>query len=460
MSKWPEFLQSGETARLIPVVADSKKEQRTTSVVLAAMIGVYEFRQTMLGSLGIRVGNRANLHAWTEVTFVEGPKGRDKIAKKDRPDGLLVLETGKKKWTALIEAKVGNAEVGDEQLKEYLKQAKHHKIDAVITITNQFVALPTHHPVKVQKNLTRGIKLFHWSWTYILTQATLLLEGDEIESQDQQFLLEEVVRYLSNDSSGISRFDSMNRKWKDVVGKVKSNAPLNKTSEEVANTVSSWHQEQRDLCLVMSRELGRTVKLRLSRSHRTDPQKRLRDDIDVLVRSKILNCELEIPHAAAVLNVTADLATRTIVCSMHLDAPQDKKRTSARVNWLTRQLSGIEFNDIYIKALRPGRAEETQATLEDILNNPEALSSETTDVVPKSFEVFYMVDLAGKFSGSKVFIEELERAVPHFYEQAGQKLRAWIAPPPKIRRTEKEASDKEKKESKQDEVVKSVGNES
>lgn len=434
MSKLPAFVKTGEPARLIPVVADTNREQRTASVILAAMRGVYEFRQAMLRSLGIRVGKRATLHAWTEVTLVNEKKKKGKTSSDDRPDGLLMLDTGKKKWMAMIEAKVGNSEVGQQQLENYIKQAKQNKIDAVITITNQFVALPSHHPVKIPKKLTRGINLYHWAWTYLLTQASLLLESNEIESEDQRFLLEEVVRHLRHPASGISRFDSMNREWKEVLGKVKSNATLSKTSEEVENTVSAWHQEQRDLCLVLSRKLGRTVRLRLSKTHRTDPQKRLKDDIEDLVTNKALTCSFEIPDAAADLNVTADLATRTIVSSMRLDAPQDRKSTTARVNWLRRQLKGVSPDGMYVKAIRSGRAEDTQAKLEDVLADPDVLTTDSTDVVPKTFEIFYMVDLAGRFSGSKVFIDELEKAVPHFYEQAGQRLREWVPPPPKIKK--------------------------
>ncbi|MDZ7662471.1 hypothetical protein [Thiohalophilus sp.] len=436
MSKLPEFLKTGERARLIPVTADSNGEQRAASIALAAMRGVFEFRKVMLGSVGVRVGNRADLDTWTEVVFKDNTSVKNIKDKKDRPDGLLVLNTGKSQWKALIEAKIGNAEVNEEQLSAYLQLAKQNNIDAVITITNQFVALPEHHPVKIPKTLTRSVGLYHWSWMYLLTQATLLLDSDEIESEDQKFVLEEVVRYLSHDKSGVSRFTSMNREWKDVIGKVKSNATLNKSSDEVENTVSSWHQEQRDLCLVMSRKLGRPVKLRLSRSHRTDPQQRLRDDVEDLVKHKTLSCDLEIPDAAADLDVTADLATRTIICAMRLGAPQDKKRASARVNWLTRQLKNINDKDIYIKALRPGRAEDTQAPLSEVMENPDVLNSSNSDVVPTVFEVFYMADLAGKFAKNKVFIDEIEKIVPYFYEMAGQRLQAWVAPPPKIRKTD------------------------
>lgn len=435
MSNLPEFVSSGEVARLIPVVADSSGEKRTASVILSAMRGVHQFRKIMLSSIGVRVGARATVHAWTEIVLKDEAANGIKT-NKDRPDGLLVVETGKSNWTALIEAKVANAEIDEDQLTRYLQLAKKHNINAIITISNQFVALPSHHPIKVGKNLTKNVELYHWSWMYLLTQATLMLDGNEVESPDQRFILAEVERYLSHDRSGISRFDSMNKEWKDLIAKVKSNAPLLKSSEEVENTVSSWHQEQRDLCLVMSRKIGQQVTLRLSRSHRTDPQQRLKDDCEELVKSRVLNCELDIPNAAAPLKVCADLTSRTIICSMRLDAPQDKKSTTARVNWLTRQLNGIEQRDIFVKVLRPGRAVESQSLLAAAIENPSLLESEGSNVVPNAFEVFYMVDLAGKFAGSKKFIEELEKAVPHFYKQAGERLRAWVPPAPKIKRSD------------------------
>ena len=434
MAERADVIRNGEVARLIPVVADTSKEQRAASILLAALRGVFEFRQSMLGSLGVRVGKRAELEAWTEVVLRDEDKRPTGKRRRDRPDGLLRLDTGKKQWLALVEAKVGNACVDEDQLKDYLQQAKEYKIDAVITVTNQFVAMPSHHPVKVPKNLARNVELYHWSWMYVLTQATLLLEEGDVDSEDQAFMLSEVIRYFSHDTSGVTRFDSMNREWKEIVGKVKSGANLSKTTEEVENTVSSWHQEQRDLCLVMSRRLSRPAKLRLGRAHRTDPLKRLRDDAELLAKEHKLSCELEIPHAAAPLAVTADLDRRTITCAMRLTAPQDKKSTKARVNWLARQIRGVATDGMFVKAIRTGRAEDTQAGLAAVLEDPACLESTNTNSVPTAFEIFYMIDLAGKFSGSKVFIERLEQAVPHFYEQVGQKLRPWVAPPPRISR--------------------------
>ncbi len=171
----PDFLIGDEPARLIPVTPDSARELKSVSVILAGLRSVLELRQSLLKSLGVRVGTNATLEAWIEPVFQNEDKKA--VKNKDRPDGLLILRTGRREWRALIEAKVGNDTIGEEQVSRYLQQAKNHKLDAVITITNQFAALPTHHPVKLPKNATKSAALFHWSCAFIRTQSQLLLQN-------------------------------------------------------------------------------------------------------------------------------------------------------------------------------------------------------------------------------------------------------------------------------------------
>ncbi|ONF43029.1 hypothetical protein BTO32_10035 [Marinobacter lutaoensis] len=451
MEHRPDFLRSGEPARLIPIVSDSAREQKSASVLLAGMRSVYELRQALLKSIGVRVGARATLEAWTEVVF----STTDKVSapSNDRPDGLLILRTGKKEWKALIEAKIGNETVSEEQISRYLQQAKAHGIDAVITITNQFSALPTHHPVALPKTATKSVNLYHWSWAFVRTQCALLLKNEDVEDEDQVFILREILRYFESDRSGISHFDQMNPEWKDIVNKVKSNAHLTKTSDEVQNTIAAWHQEQRDLCLIMTRLTGSTVSLKLKHEHRLDPAKRLKDDADQFCKTHTLHCALSIPNAAADLDVSADVQRRMIYCSMKLAAPKDKRSTKARVNWLLRQLRKTNPGGFFIRATRPGKAETTYQPLKDLQAAPELIESTTSNSTATTFDVVYEVDLAGKFSGRKVFIEEVEKAVPHFYQEAGQWLKAWTPPAPKIEKqtyesaaAEPQASDQEERQ--------------
>lgn len=426
-SDLPEFLERGERARLIPVVADTSKEGRAASIFLATVMAVDEFAAAMLGSVGVRLGKRAKVRCFTEVVLRESA-GDVRL----RPDGLILVDTGKSRWSALLEAKIGKADIEEEQLKSYIQLARANGIDAVITLSNQFTAMPDHLPVPVPKALTKGVELFHWSWMFVLTQATLLLHNNEFASADQRFVMKEVVRHFSHDSAGVSSFDRMNAEWKDLILKVQSDAPLNRALPEVERTVASWHQEERDLCLIMSRKIGRGVHLRLPRAHINDQVQRVRDDCDALVRTKALCCEMDVPDAAAPLCVSAHLGRRTIICSMKLPAPKDKKRTSARINWLLRQLTASDAANVFIKASWPGRAQDTQASLAEARANPACLESENKALTPVAFEVSMVRDMAGKFSGNKTFIEGIEEFVPLYYENVGQHLRAWVAAPPKV----------------------------
>jgi hypothetical protein len=216
--------------------------------------------------------------------------------------------------------------------------------------------------------------------------------------------------------------------------------PLTWTAVDGAeNSVASWHQEARDLCLLMTRKIGRPVRMRLSRAHSDDCAQRMKDDVEQLARQHELRCVLEIPDAAAPVTVVADLKRRSVRVSMTLAAPRDRKRASSRINWILRQLARTSPDGIEVRALWPGRAPATQVSLGPARENPALLEVENKALAPTQFEVILVRDLAGKFAGTRTFIEQLEDAVPHFYEQVGQYLRAYVAPPPRLRREQGEA---------------------
>lgn len=444
----PCFLTSGEPARLIPVAGDSSKESRAVSILFATLMSVPAFARVVMGSIGQRMGSRATIHGFTEVVLATGGD-----AARLRPDGLLVLDGGRGRvWQCLVEAKIGRADIETDQICKYLALAKANGIQSVITISNQFVALPSHAPVKVPKSTLRGVELYHWSWTFLLTQAMLLLNEHQFATAEQRYILAEMVRYFTHSSTGVSTFDRMNVEWRELVARVQAGASLTRSSPIVESSVAAWHQEARDLCLLMARKLSRPVRLRLSRAHSDDAWQRLRDDSEHLVRHNELCCTLEIPDAAAPLVIVAHLQRRSVTVSMSLTAPRDKRRASSRINWLLRQLVKAETNGLHIRATWPGRAPATQALLSALRADATSLEAENRNLAPTQFEVMLIKDLAGKFSGTRTFIEMLEEAVPSFYEQAGQHLRAYVAPPPRIRKEQADAAAEEPLEEMADEA--------
>lgn len=421
----PDYLIQGEKARLIPVGAESNKEARVLSVGLAMMTQIPALSKNLLASCNYRLGTRAKLAAWTEVTL--GSKDN-----KDRPDALLQITNGKTIWTALIEAKIGKATLSEEQVSKYVALAREYNIDAVITVSNQMVARADHHPITIPKNQLRKVQLFHWPWAWIQSEAEILRANNGVNDTEQSYMLDEFIRFLGHHSTGIESFTQMNKGWKAVVKEAVSQTKLKRTDQDVEETVGAWLQEQRDLALLMSKHIGKNVHLKMDRKVKDDPVARLKHRIADFCDTNTLFTTLQIPDAASDLLIQANLPTRSISVSMRLKAPQDKKSTPARVNWLLRMLKEAESDArIIVKASWPSVIDDTSCALTELRENPDRIQCSNPKHAPTAFEVVLLLDSAVRFSGSRTFIEDVEEATRSFYDLVGQNLKAWQPSPPK-----------------------------
>lgn len=428
MDDLPEPLKGGEPARLFPVLAETSREGRALSVFLSCFAAVDDLARTLLATLGLRLGVRSRVQAFTEVVLDSVP---DDAA--GRPDGLIVVRTGRREWTALVEAKVRRAKLEADQMEGYLHLAKANGIDALVTISNDFAAVPNHHPVRISQRARRGVDLYHWSWTSILTHAKVLLADTEsVADVEQRFLMNELVRFLDHPSTGVMRFDRMDGNWKGLVDSVIAGATLQANSDEVTHTVANWHQECRDLALKLMVHVSSSVSIKLPRAYRNDPQQRIADDAADLCRWWTLSVEYDIPDAASGMSVEVSLSARSIQVSMTVQAPQDRKSTRARTNWLLRQLRQSDADDLHLRARYARRSKAPEGRLAAVREDPGALQLPNGDAVPYAFEVRLVRDLGARFSGAKTFVDELERTVLRFYAEVGQRLRNWQPAPPKM----------------------------
>ena len=427
MSKLPECIERAERARLFPILAETSKEGRTLSIFLATLASVREFSATLLGAVGQRVGTTAKLRTYTEVEF-KCAKGEASLG---RPDGLLVLDIWGRRWTALVEAKVANVNISPEQLERYIELAKQNRIDAVITISNQFSAVPQHHPVRIPAWKLKGVQLFHFSWTQILTEANLLLVNRNVEDDDQAYILSEFLRFITHESAGVRGFTEMPAAWPDLVAKVQAGGAL-KPSADVNAVAEAWQQESRELCLILSRQLGRKVAQRLSRAAIADPEVRFQADVGTLCSGHFLEMTVDIPDAAAPLDVRVDLSRRSVLVSMRLRAPDDRVSSRARLNWLLRQIPDKAEANLHVRCRWPATSPATQFRLEELRADPAKIEEGKGRLKAIGFEIILATDLNRQFAQRRKFIEELEKAVPAFYETVGQHLRAWQAPAPRL----------------------------
>ena len=428
MKNLPDILSMGEPARLIPVVADTRKEQRATSALLAVIGSVAEYGRDLLSVVGAPVGKTSRIRCFTEVEFKSQPK-----EVRQRPDGFIQVQTGKRIWSAIVEAKVGNAVLDAQQIEAYLDIARLVGADAVITISNQFAARPTHHPITVSKRKLGKIGLYHWSWTFLLTQAVIEEGSKGVADPDQAFILNELIRYLDHESSGVTGFDRMPPTWKDLCASVQHGTKVNRTAREVIDAVTNWHELTRFVALKLSLAVGREVSVYLSRTHAKDADQRLHDDVAALVTESLLQARFDIPDAADRVHLSADLARRTLTASMILQAPKDRKLPKALFTWIYRQVEGCPDDGLMIVAKWPGRTPDTSATLAQMREDRNVLHGGTAGQMPVGFEVRQVSDLGGRFRGARTFVEDALRAATAFYEEVGQHLEAWVPKPPKIK---------------------------
>jgi len=422
----PSYLKSGEIARLFPVITETRKEQKGSSIFLAVISAVPPFAGRLLSQVGQRLGTRSSVSTYTEVVF----KDESQWGNADRPDGLIEVSTGKRKWTALIESKIGGNTLDRDQIERYLRLARDNSIDSVITISNEFAAIPAHHPISISKTLTKKVSLYHFSWTTILTEAVLMHEQSLISDLEQAFLLREFIRFFSHPSAGVKGYISMPEEWSAAVENIRAGGNVQK-GEIGRNITKGWHQELRDLSLLMSRIVGCHIIVKINRAHTADVEQRVRDDLESLCEKGRLEAVLEIPDAASDLQIDADLRSRSLRISMCLDAPKDKKTNKARVNWLLRQIKDIDPTGVSIGLIWASRASTTVLSLYELRAHPDNFGVGAGGSGVRAFEVILASDSARRFMGRRTFIDEIERLAPIYYEQIGQHLQAWKASPPK-----------------------------
>ena len=254
----------GQRAALFPALSEGSKEKRAVSILLACMERVPELSRSLLQGQGAPLGKTSRLEAWTET----GP-----VAKKgaDRPDGRIEIRSARgQRWVALLEAKIGKANLDNSQIEAYLAEGRAIGADALITISNDFAVLADHHPTYHGK-FARGVTLLHWSWSSILTQCRLLIDGDDIEGDDHRWIIEHLVRFLDHPSTGVVRLDRMPGGWKETCEAIAAGAPVRKNSDDALQVAGGWIQETRDLGLQLTELLRQPVAVKLSRTERNDP---------------------------------------------------------------------------------------------------------------------------------------------------------------------------------------------
>ena len=411
MTNQDEYLSLGQRARLIPVIAESSKEQRATSVFLAVFAKIPALAGQLLlpMNLGWKLGKQSKIETLTEVEL------KNTLDKKDRPDGLIIIERGKQVWRALVEVKTRNSKLEAGQIERYLQIANDYKFDAVITISNQFVASPEHSPVGVQR--IKGVELYHWSWKFIQTEAKLLNIRQVLENSCETYILDEFIRFLDDDSDCISGIQQMPTSWNTLVSMATKGEQIQKGSPDTEEVVATWHSEVRELQLQLSQELKTNVLVKMSKEHANNPLKRLEDGREHLAKSNELLAEFEIPGVVSSLDVVVDIRAKAIRTSMTIAATKNRTTSTGKIDWLLNQLQVEPTQQERVSIRINFDARKHHPLHYNLKELKENQALRKLPVIPKFFVVYSVYE---NFSGTKKFIETLEKVVPEFYKNVGK----------------------------------------
>jgi len=260
-----------------------------------------------------------------------------------------------------------------------------------------------------------------------------LLKQDSVADEDQKLLLTELRRFLTHESAGVKGFDRMPPEWAEINRLVSAGGKIPAKSHDASVVLDAWHQETRDLSLILSRQTEAAVQEKLPRKHQTDPALRRKDELQHLREDGRLQSVLDVPDAAAPVKVVADITRRTIDIGMSLRAPEDKVSSKARLNWLLRQVKTEKIDEIFVRMIWPGRSESTQFQLSELIGDPAICEKDKNGLQVTKFHIFIARRLGAKFTQQVNFIKELEAIVPFFYREIGQNLQEWRKPAPKIK---------------------------
>jgi|TARA_B100000780_G_C21080313_1_gene434995 hypothetical protein len=421
-----QFVKDGKITlsktRLIPLLKTGD-EMALTSILLSAIKLIKEFKDSIFKELKLKRSGKA--YYYSEVVFKD-------IDANSRLDGMiLVVVSGKIEDAIFIEVKNDKAKVEEEQILKYYKLAQSlNNVPKILTISNEFVSDSSHSPITI-KNQSKKISLYHFSWTYIKTIAQLLLFDNEnnIDDEDQINIMKEVMHYFNNERSGVNGFRLMSKGWKAVSEKIKSQQPLN-DKDEIIDAITSWHQEENDMSLMLSRKLGVLVK-----SNIENPKSKLIRDIKRLKDKQFLSTSLRIKGAVSDLKVTVDFSRRTISMSVRVIPPLDKG-TISRISSIKKQLSKCKdsslLDNLYIDADIKFSSKSIKYNYTNIDQFYEHDNIKNLNIIAFDIELIKTV----KIDSAKIFVAEIEKMLLNYYNVIVQDLKSWKKSAPKLKKEE------------------------
>lgn len=389
-------------ARLFPS-GNTMDENQTTSIFLASLQAVKEYREELLVNIGInKITNRnTKLHVYTEI-YNEN--------KTERIDGLIVLTSGKNnpviEWIAFVESKVKHNAIEQDQIERYIKFGRDIGVNTIITISNEMTTSPYESPIVTSK--ARNFNLYHWSWTYLKVMSTRLLRINIIEDEDHVFILEELRRYFDTHKH-ILNFTHMGKQWANASMAIHETPIGKKINKDILDdVVNAYKQEEKDVSLQLTDSTPYYVQLFLKKNEEREESiiNQLQKDCRTIISTYFIENDKK-----KTFDLEVDFLRKVITCKTSVII--EKGKAVAQISTILKKLklAGVNEDIIICAIYKQNKKQECKlSTLLDEQYDNKTYSiynKEYSDEI-KFFDIYIKKEIGRDFQAPQKFIGEVE----------------------------------------------------
>ena len=436
----------GHEVRLFPsahISSTREAELRATASLLAMVRAVSEFGRIVVRAAG---GPAGRISCYTEASFEMGTSPTRIV----RPDGLIRVIRGKTQWSAPVEVKVGDNPLDAGQVDTYHKLAGEGGFDALVTISNQ-ASLPNGRPpVELDRRRLRKVPVVHLSWERLLAEAQVLSTKKEIKDSDQHWMLDEWIKYITDDESRIIAPPSLGAHWGIVLQAAREHK-LSTVPNQLTDVTEHWDAFLKKLAFRLRAKMGADVQRRTSRADVKDPGRRTKQMCAEALDSGILTGALKVRDAIGDIRLELMLQGKVVRYSVRFPAPSEG-RTKTRLNWLLRKLPIDDLpKGLQVRVEWNRRGLYTEAPIDALQDGPMPImtgpdhAAISTDAEPRFFVLSWTMGLAtGRGRAGARVLASITDGVERFYRQVIEGLVPYVPKAPRFPRDEPEESPPEK----------------
>ena len=436
----------GHEVRLFPsahISSTREAELRAAASLLAMVRAVSEFGRIVVRAAG---GPAGRISCYTEASFEMGTSPTRSV----RPDGIIRVIRGKTQWSALVEVKVGDNLLDAGQVDTYHKLAGEGGFDALVTISNQ-ASLPNGRPpMELDRRRLRKVPVVQLSWERLLAEAQVLSTKKEIKDSDQHWMLDEWIKYITDDESRIIAPPSLGAHWGIVLQAAREHK-LSTVPNQLTDVTEHWDAFLKKLAFRLRAKMGADVQRRTSRADVKDPGKRTKQMCAEALDSGILTGALKVRDAIGDIRLELMLQGKVVRYSVRFPAPSEG-RTKTRLNWLLRKLPIDDLpKGLQVRVEWNRRGLYTEAPIDALQDGPMPImtgpdhAAISTDAEPRFFVLSWTMGLAtGRGRAGARVLASITDGVERFYRQAMEGLVPYVPKAPRFPRDEPEESPPEK----------------